>query len=96
MDASLQFLTLYPKHGEDILDQEIIGDKTWVHYYTPLTKQESIDLMKKDEHPRVKAKTEGSVNKLMVTVFWDKKGAILTYYTSQGTTINADNYCQVL
>ncbi len=41
-------------------------------------------------------KTESSVNKYMVTVFWDRKGVILTRYMSWSTTINTDTYCQVL
>ncbi len=42
--VSLNFLTLYYKHDEDLLDQAmaITGDKMWVHYYTPPTKRVSI------------------------------------------------------
>ncbi len=41
-------------------------------------------------------KTDRSVNKCMVTVFWDRKGAILTRYMPRGITINGNTYCQVL
>ncbi len=96
VNPPLQFLTLYHKHSEDILDQVITRDKIWVHNYTPPSKQASKYWMKKGECPRVKAKTGKSVNKHMVTVFWDRKGVVPTLYAPWGTTINAHAYCQVL
>ncbi len=74
----LQFLTLYHGHGEDIQDQVITRDEMWVNYYAPTTKEVSKHWVKKCQHPRVKAKTERSVNKHLMTVFWDRKCVILT------------------
>ncbi len=92
----LLVLMSYHEYGEDILDQVMTGDETWVHYYTPPTNQANKNKVKTGEYPRVKVKTERSVNKCMVTIFWDRKGVILTHSMPRGITINADTYCLVL
>ena len=32
----------------------------------------------------------------MLTVFWDRKGPITVDFKSQGTTVNSENYCELL
>ncbi len=33
--AALDFLTFYRESGESMLDRNVTGQETWVHYYTP-------------------------------------------------------------
>ncbi len=94
ISASLQVLTLYHEHGKDILDRVITREDTWLHYHTPPTKQTNKIWLKKGECPQVKAKTERFVKEHMVTVFWYRKGVILTSFM-QGTIINIDTYPSV-
>jgi histone-lysine N-methyltransferase SETMAR len=43
-----------------------------------------------------KFKQTVSTRKIMCTVFWDTKGALLVEFLFQGSTINADVYCDTL
>ncbi|UYV64597.1 PDE2A [Cordylochernes scorpioides] len=43
-----------------------------------------------------KFKTVKSAGKVMATVFWDKKGALLVDFMPKGTTINSERYCETL
>jgi hypothetical protein len=43
-----------------------------------------------------KFKSQPSVGKITVTLFWDVEGAILVHFTPKGKTINSQNYCDVL
>ncbi|GBM81439.1 hypothetical protein AVEN_11288-1 [Araneus ventricosus] len=45
---------------------------------------------------RVKAKQTLSQLKIMVSMFWDRHGALLVYFMQHGTTINAVAYGQTL
>jgi hypothetical protein len=37
-----------------------------------------------------------SADKVMATLFWDRKGVLLVDITEKGTTINAASYCATL
>jgi hypothetical protein len=41
-------------------------------------------------------KVTPSSRKVMLTVFWDHEGILLTAFQPQGQTINADSYCNIL
>ncbi len=64
MTPSLQFLMLYRLHSENILDQVIIGDETWVHNYTPPTEQVNSDgmLWAKVDYNEFVSKKSGFLN----------------------------------
>jgi hypothetical protein len=48
------------------------------------------------EHPASPAKVIPSSRKVMLTVFWDHEGILLTAFQPQGQTVNADFYCNIL
>jgi hypothetical protein len=37
-----------------------------------------------------------SARKLMVTVFWDRKGVLMVEFMQQATTITSEEYCETL
>jgi hypothetical protein len=46
--------------------------------------------------PKKKFKVTPSSRKVMLTVFWDHEGILLTAFQPQGQTVNADSYCNIL
>ncbi|KAJ4445317.1 hypothetical protein ANN_07122 [Periplaneta americana] len=97
MASALTFLMRYHTDGDAFLDQIVTGDETWVSYNTPETKRQS----RQWHHPSSpkkprKFKQTLSTQKVMATVFWDRKGDLLLYFMPKGTTINANRYCETL
>jgi hypothetical protein len=43
-----------------------------------------------------KFKSQPSVGKIMLTLFWDMEGAVLVHYTPKDETVNSKYYCDVL
>jgi hypothetical protein len=83
----------YHDEGHDMLTRIVTGDESWVHHYQPETKRASM-------HPaspaRKKFKVTPSSRKVISTVFWDHEGILLTTFQTQGKTVNADSYCNIL
>lgn len=96
MSSALTFLSLYNEFGDELLDRIVTGDETWVYYYTPESKQQSLQ-WKHVDSPRVtKFKTNNSNLKVMATVFWDRQGVLLVEYLPQRETVNKEYYFDVL
>jgi hypothetical protein len=55
-------------------------DETWIHHYTPETKQQSKQWIGAGESVPRKAKTVPSAGKVMAAVFWDSRGVVLIDY----------------
>ncbi|MCP3666190.1 MAG: hypothetical protein GY696_27435, partial [Gammaproteobacteria bacterium] len=68
---------LLEDYGEDFWNRIVTTDETWLPYYNPETKAQSMSWVKPGEGPPVKAKVVPSVGKVMITVFWDCEGVIL-------------------
>ncbi|KAJ4428773.1 hypothetical protein ANN_25766 [Periplaneta americana] len=97
MASALTFLMRYHTDGDAFLDQIVTGDETWVSHNTPETKCQS----RQWHHPSSpkkprKFKQTLSTQKVMATVFWDRKGVLLLDFMPKGTTINANRYCETL
>ena len=43
-----------------------------------------------------KVRVQSSTGKVMLTVFWDKKGVIVEHYLPKGQTVNSRSYCDLL
>ncbi|KAJ4427620.1 hypothetical protein ANN_25268 [Periplaneta americana] len=97
MASALTFLMRYHTDGDAFLDQIVTGDETWVSHNTPETKRQS----RQRHHPSSpkkprKFKQTLSTQKVMATVFWDRKGVLSLDFMPKGTTINANRYCETL
>lgn len=53
---------------------------TWVHYYVPESKQDSMQWYKKGTPPPNKFKVSKSSGKMMATIFWNLEGILLIDY----------------
>lgn len=71
-------------------------DETWVHHYTPETKQQSKQWVEAGGSAPKKAKSIASAGKVMASVFWDAKGILLIDYLEKGKTITGQYYSNLL
>ena len=69
--------------GTEFLRRYITVNETWIHHYTPETKEQSKQWVFKGEHAP-KTKMVKSACKVMATVFWDARGIIYTDYLEEG------------
>lgn len=96
VECCREFLELCGENPSSIFERIVTGDETWVHYYDPESKQESMQWHKKGTDPPKKFKVTPSAGKVMATVFWDSKGILLIEYKNKGETINAKSYASTL
>ncbi|GFO42285.1 histone-lysine N-methyltransferase SETMAR [Plakobranchus ocellatus] len=82
--------------NNNLFDNLITGDETWVHLNTPETKHDSMTWKHPSSPVTKKFKVQRSAAKVMATVFWDAKGVILLDILPQGQCINVARYCSTL
>ena len=75
----------------NILRRYVTVDKTWIHYYTPETKNQSKMWTGPDKSAPKKAKTVPSVSKDMATTFWDSHDIISIDYLQKGKHITGEH-----
>lgn len=74
----------------------ITQDETWVHHDDPETKAQSMQWKHRDSPPPKKARVQPSAGKVMLTVFWDQDGVVMTDFLAKGTTITGAYYASLL
>lgn len=95
-DISAANLKLFNHNPAEFMRRFITTDETWVHHYTPESKEQSRQWIEKGEPAPKKAKLTLSFNKVMATVFWDARGIIFIDYLQKGKTINGEYYAALL
>ena len=88
MGLSLQHLQCYQDEGDDMLSRIVTGDESWVHHYEPETKRASMQWKHPASPAHKKFKVTPSAGKVMLTVFWDRQGVLLT--------VTSASYCTIL
>lgn len=89
-------LDRFNQNRTDFLRRFITMDETWVHYYTPETKEQSKQWTHRGSPPPRKAKVVASAGKVMASIFWDSKGILLIDYLPKGKTISGQYYADLL
>jgi histone-lysine N-methyltransferase SETMAR len=86
-------LALYRKHGDAFIRNILTVDETTLSLYNPESKRESMEWRKPEEGKKWKPRS-GTTHKreLMLTVFWNSKGVILSDFLEKGRTINGEYY----
>ena len=74
----------------------ITQDETWVYHYDPETKVQSMQWKHLNSPPPKKARVQPSAGKVMLTVFWDQDGVVMTDFLAKGTTITGAYYASLL
>ncbi|GFR85696.1 transposase [Elysia marginata] len=76
----------------NLFDNLITSDETWVHLNNPEIKRDSITWKHPSSPVTKKFKVQRSAAKVMAIVFWDAKGEILLDILPQVRCINAAQY----
>lgn len=76
--------------------QIVTGDESWVHYYDPETKRDSMEWKHPESPPPRKFKVKPSAGKLLLSVFWDARGVLLIDFLEHGRTITGQYYSNLL
>ena len=74
----------------------IIDDESWIYYHDSLTQQEAKVWKKPGEQTPIRPRQQRSAGKVMMTIFWDKDGILLTDYLARGSTINSPYYTSLI
>lgn len=96
MGLALENLCRYHTEGEYLLSRIVTGDETWVHYFQPESKRESMQWKHPFSPVTKKFKVVPSVGKVMATVFWDRCGILLIHFQKREEHVTATTYCTVL
>ena len=70
-------------------------DETWVHYYEPENKAQSLQSVRPGSPRQKKFKMQPS-GKVMATVFWDAQGVIMLDFLAKKSTITVVYYANLL
>jgi len=89
-------LSLYEENMETFCSLIVTGDETWVYYWDPSSKQESVQWKHKTSPAPVKLCVQLSAGKVIMTVFWDCHRILLVEYMAHKSTVTADVYVNTL
>ena len=89
-------LSLLEADPDNFLQRFVTMDETWVHHFTPESKQQSKQWKHPGSPPPKKAKAVPSAGKVMASVFWDADGILMVDYLQKGQTINGQYYASLL
>jgi histone-lysine N-methyltransferase SETMAR len=71
-------------------------DETWIHHYTPESKQQSKQWTEAGCSAPKKTRSVPSAGKIMALVFWDAEGILLIDYLEKGKIITGEYYFNLL
>ena len=95
MKISEQCLERFSKNKTDFVRRFITMDETWIHHYTPESKQQSKQWTEAGCSAPKKTRSVPS-GKVMASVFWDAEGILFIDYLEKGKTIIGEYYSNLL
>jgi histone-lysine N-methyltransferase SETMAR len=98
MKISEQCLKRFNKNKNDFVRRFITRtmDETWIHHYTPESKQQSKHWTEGSCSAPKKISSVPSAGKVMASVFWDAEGILCIDYLEKGKTITGEYYFNLL
>jgi len=96
MKISEQCLERFNKNKTDFVHRFITTDETWIHHYTPESKQQSKQWTEAGCLAPKKTRSVPSAGKVMASVFWDPEGILFIDYLEKGKTITGEYYSNLL
>ena len=95
-DLSRELLRRYEADPDEFELRIVTCDETWLHHYEPHSKRQSMEWVGQFDPRPKKARSQSSAGKVLLTVFWDARGVILTDYLQQGHTVTGPYYANLL
>jgi hypothetical protein len=92
MKISEQCLECFTKNKTDFVCRFITLEETWIHHYTPESKQWT----KASCSAAKKTRSVPSAVTVMASVFWDAEGILFIDYPEKGKTITAEYFSNPL
>ena len=71
-------------------------NETWVYHYTAESNRQTAEWAEKGGNRPKRPKTQMSVGKVLVCVFWDGHGILVIEYLENRKTINSEYYMALL
>jgi histone-lysine N-methyltransferase SETMAR len=96
MKISEQCLECFIKNEAYFVRRFIIMDETWIHQYTPESKQQSKQWAEAGCSAAKKISSVPSAGKFMASVFWDVEGILFIDYFEKGKTMTGEYYSNLL
>jgi GrpB-like predicted nucleotidyltransferase (UPF0157 family) len=89
-------LERFNKNETDFAHRFITMDETWIHHYTPESKQQSKQWTEAGCSAPKKTRSVPSSGKVMASVFWDAEGILFIDYLEKGKPITREYYSNLL
>jgi hypothetical protein len=86
----------FNKNKTNFVRRFISMDETWIHHYTPESKQQSKQWTEAGCSAPEKTRSVPSAGKVMALVIWDAEGIIFIDYLERGKTITGEYYSHLL
>jgi hypothetical protein len=86
----------FNKNKTDFVHQFITMDETWIHHYTPESKQQSKQSTEAGCSGPKKTRSVPSAGKVIALEFWDAEGILFIDYLEKGKTIIGEYYSNLL
>ena len=94
--TSEQNLAYFNHNPKEFLRRIVTIDETWIHHYTPETREGSKQPLKPGERALKRPKTQQSAGKVMASVFLDAHGVIFIDYLEKGKTNTGAYYAALV
>ena len=96
VDCSKALLDTCQENQEGLLDRLVTQDETRINHYDPETNIQSMQWKHFESPPPKKARVQPSAGNVMLTIFWDQHGVVMTDFLAKGTTITGTYYASLL
>lgn len=96
VECCQELLQLIEANPIQSLSRVVTGDESWIYNYDPLTQVEAKVWKRSGEPTPTRPRQQRSIGKVMMTIFWDKDGILLTDYLAHGSTINGQYYASLI
>lgn len=92
VSAANEFLDMLQPDEEDIFGRIVTGDETWIYYYDPPPKSQTMEWHPRGEQASEVPRKQIATKKVMASVFWDVKGIIMVEFLPKNTTVTGNYY----
>ena len=96
VDCCQELLQESEVNPDNIFDSIVIGNESWIRHYGPLSHLGAKVWKKLGKQTPTRLRQERSAGKIMMMIFWDKDGVLLTEYLPRRTTSNGPYYALII